>query len=280
MKKKIIFSVIFAIVLISLAFFLNSKNKTDYFDRKTLALEPVTSTSTEDIANAKDWENVLSGISQGATNTAVSSTKNYTDSLSALSNTWTGQLSKDFLNQYIELNSANTLNEGTEQDLAQNLASNYQKDMSVTYYYSTDLKTFSSLNIQKIKDYGNIFIATEGVVQKDFYNKYGANLSPLVTAEMFRKIASELAKIEVPEELSLVHLKIINNDYNMYLALKNIAASEQASQRDALKELSWFKVYKDITEAQPKLYTEIAKYFNKNGIIFSNTEEGYSWSSF
>ena len=83
----------------------------------------------------------------------------------------------------------------------------------------------------------------------------------------------KLLNIKTPEDLTLVHLDIVNG-YNI---ISNALSDMSLTFDDPIRGMNGFAVYIAVIDAQIDFFKEIKNYFMENKIIFKTEEVGYLW---
>ncbi len=117
------------------------------------------------------------------------------------------------------------------------------------------------------------YVAVGQAVDTDDASK----LAALVTiGKEYAAIAADLAVVPVPQTVSPLHLRIINN-------FSQIAATCEDMRTiisDPLRGFGGMQAFNSLTGETSRLFTNIAQSFSKNGILFDSDEPGASWNAF
>lgn len=145
-------------------------------------------------------------------------------------------------------------------------------------YSITDVKTFPDFEKEKVREYGNNF-ATIVVNYYAVFGRIGGGTDSEYiknVATVFSSFAHELSKLPIPRGNLENHLEFINNIAKISTAITTL----NQSSKDPLMALFVLSEYESISNNQPKLFSEISKYFKSGGIIFSDSEPGAMWNNF
>ncbi len=142
-------------------------------------------------------------------------------------------------------------------------------------YTLNDLHVYIPKTKDEIKVYGNTFAKTyigDILPVANDPSTYSSNINAV--GNLYRKIAADLMKISVPNELATAHLQIANN-FNL---MADTFPSIDGQEKDPVKALLGLQVIKTAMTGIPPMFIKINKYFKGNGIIFENTEPGAIWA--
>lgn len=187
----------------------------------------------------------------------------------------TDELSKELFESYI-LSKQGGNTSANQTQLVTNLAQQASQSINRNYFYSTrDIKGVA-VSAASLSTYGNEFarIYTEKMTDIASLSTDSSSMNSLIA--IYKALASDLSKIEVPETLVISHLKLINNFYSLHEA--SILMNNHL--KDPVKALFAIKIIKEVEVENPKLFTTIATEFKKSGIIFSSNEAGVWWNKF
>lgn len=193
--------------------------------------------------------------------------------------TLTEALSKNFFTSYSEFQATGNLETGfDEQSILNQAFKNVDLNQLPKEKYSTaDISITGVISPDEIRAYANNFVAiqNEGLIKiKNNPKAYENNLTAI--GQIYASIGEKLLTIKVPIAVAGEHLSIANAFYISSEDFKLISAQD----KDPLKSLLGLRQYKETVERQREMYTEMAAYFERSGIIFSESEPGYFWTTF
>ena len=206
------------------------------------------------------------------------------------SDTMTDRLSKSFFTAYAQTEANNSsVDPATGQPLdpasdAANKASLVNSALATVdtstlpkqKYTTGDIATFVPTTSGDFHAYGNTFISIQNNTLKKIADNpavYKNNIRAI--GSVYTSLGEQLMHMKVPISLAQQHVEIAND---FILSADTFILIDQQS-KDPMKALLALRIYKDATERQAEMYTEIANYFRSSGILFDKTEAGYSWST-
>ncbi len=92
-------------------------------------------------------------------------------------------------------------------------------------------------------------------------------------AARYRGLAGDLAKTPVPKTLSPFHLALVND----FERSAETYAGIEVALSDPLRGLTALQTYKSLSEQELQMLINIARAFDKNGILFKTDEPGALW---
>ncbi|HZS43245.1 MAG TPA: thrombospondin type 3 repeat-containing protein [Candidatus Paceibacterota bacterium] len=191
------------------------------------------------------------------------------------SNNLTQSLSKNFFTSYLTAQDQNgKVSEPDKSTLIQNILSGVPSSTPAAQKYTLDsLNIINSPSKDQIKTYAN---ALASVYQKDS-DDYLLISNPTYdqSASYYKKLANDLSKIAVPNEIGEIHLSIVNGYNQMYVALSDL----NNYQTDPVKGVLDAKLYQNNRNILPTFYLKIAQYLRENAIIFNKDEPGLMWNN-
>jgi hypothetical protein len=185
----------------------------------------------------------------------------------------TDNLSKNLLSDYLQVKKQGVID---EKDLA-NIASNVADDVLarnelVEKFTISSVGTFADSDIDAGRAYGesfgNLYIKSLESIQN------GSNDLNAI-ANVYEKFARDITAIYVPASLASTQVAIGNNFYNVALMFSLVANYEKDPVRSALA----LKNLKVLLTDQPKMFTSVANYFRRNGILFENQNIQRLWEN-
>lgn len=222
-------------------------------------------------------ENKLLNALQQADFSAISSSTYSNPFAPAESDTMTERLSKDFFVSYAKTQTGE-LTDANDIELVNNALAGIDTSKLPREKYSTsDMRIISGNTQAELRKYGNDFVTFQNerlLAIKENPTKYQNDLNAI--GGVYASIAEKLITMQVPVSLAAEHLTIANA---FYLSSKDFEMISQQTN-DPVKALLGLRQYKESVERQQRMFTDIASYFKRNGIIFSDTEPGYFWNSF
>jgi hypothetical protein len=118
------------------------------------------------------------------------------------------------------------------------------------------------------ESFGNLYIKSLESIQN------GSNDLNAI-ANVYEKFARDITAIYVPASLASTQVAIGNNFYNVALMFSLVANYEKDPVRSALA----LKNLKVLLTDQPKMFTSVANYFRRNGILFENQNIQRLWEN-
>jgi hypothetical protein len=173
--------------------------------------------------------------------------------------------------------------------LINSLSNEYSKT-SRTALSLSDIFTFSDREKDKVYEFGNAVAKTVII----HFPKLNADPIALLAeaeqtnatssakdkldamAKEYRLMALDLQKIPAPASVASHYLGVING----YVYLADDLDNMNLSFTDPARGFIGVSNYQKDIATQINLLKNIKDYFDSNGILFSNTEEGAIWSSF
>ena len=141
-------------------------------------------------------------------------------------------------------------------------------------YTLNNISVFIPQNKADIKTYAEtfakVYLQTIAPVGKN-PNAYNSNITAV--GGLYKQISSNLLKLKVPNDLALIHLKIVNS----FALMADTFPLIDGEEKDPVKALLGLSlVQKSLTEL-PTLFIQINKYFKQNGILFEKNTVGAMW---
>ena len=187
--------------------------------------------------------------------------------------TLTDRLSKNFFSSYVQAETGASTDNEALINSAMNAVDVNQ--LPKERYVASDLKVTGASSEAELKAYGNLFAA----IQIEELTKIEQNQSVYkndlnAIGAIYENMGERLMKVEVPVAVAAEHLVIANG---FILNNENFKMISQ-QDKDPLKSLLGLRQYKETTERQTVMFTEIAAYLKSSGIIFNKSEPGYFWT--
>ena len=267
-SKKIIFLLIACIFSVSLLFFANKiTQKNNPVDLAIIEATGTQADSSDGSDTSTNSDELIQKINElNASTTATGKTG---------SSTLTDTFAKDLFSQYLQTQSGGATDDQTNQVLSDSILNKYSDALNTQDYFdSSDIKTSSSLDNEKIKQYANDFLTIEdrGVREANALSK-DDEISMIPMGKRYQQLASDLGNLTVPEALEETHLAIMNSYYHLGEMLVQIPTTN----KDPFKKLLLLqKIPENQTERQ-QFYQNIESFIKNSGIIFSNDEPGRYW---
>ena len=150
-------------------------------------------------------------------------------------------------------------------------------DLNVVASSPTNLRTFGNgvigaLNAHPDASEQATFLAIDEIVEGGDKTKT-STLGSIGAA--YKSIASDMAKVPVPQTLVPLYLQAINN----YEAIGTTYDSMSAVGSDAIRGLAGLQAYETLMDSNARVFTNVAMELNKDGILFTKDEPGNAWSS-
>lgn len=198
--------------------------------------------------------------------------------------TQTDQLAQTFFSQYIASKNNGTLSKTNKQIILDTAVSQVASTNNVTKYTKANLRISTNNSAEALKAYGNSI--TVGA-QNNSKETIRQELSVLATAideedpnelknlegaiKLYETIINTYLIMEVPSELTTVHLDIINN----LSAIKNDVEKMKLIFSDALQAILAIDDYKKSVEKLRENFSNLGKYFQSKDIVFKENDPGY-----
>ena len=266
--SKKVQALIIVIVALFLGYFLYSTNA-----RGTIVslLTKANSSGGLDVVNTPNTGGVNSFLKNFGTGSSTTLKGSSEDASDTSSTNITESLSKSLFANFMSLNSNNTLDSNSEQQLVTGLVSNIDTATPPPQYTLSDINVFPT-NTSSLRTYGNQLAKT----LSDFEDRMSSNPSNSVALASYQNMINNLKKIPVPSDLGLIHLQILNNFNVSYQSLSSI----DNYQQDPAKALIAMKTLQTNNDDARALFKSIADEMQKNDIIFSTKESGYIWNDY
>ncbi len=190
--------------------------------------------------------------------------------------TYTGKLSRDFFYDYVSKGGVYDPDTLVNEVSIEKLLEEYSNEIEAVRIKISDLNVFGEKDLEKIKKYGNEFFSIQKKRFSDLAVLLDTTKDPSHIPQVFGYIAYDYKNLSVPLEVANLHAEIIKNLQKKNLAILDVYDVEG----DALKSLFGMRAYYQLDQESVDIYRQIAEYFIKNGIIFTNEEDGALWASF
>ncbi len=182
------------------------------------------------------------------------------------------RFSKSAFAAYMSLQNVGADDTTSQESVIQTMLQGTQAIENPDKYSLSNISTFSSKNKVDLLKYANDFATIEQtnfLEVKNNQKKYKSD--PSAFADVYLKIAKELAALAAPTDVASLHLKAVNVYENIGESYKAILEYD----KDPLKALLAIKKAKELTDAQPKEYEQWKKFWTDNGILF--TKDDPAW---
>ena len=244
--------------------------------RKTDPTDPDTDgDGTNDGDEIKEKRDPLIAGPNDSVNVDAQLTANTSDDIKYKSTTLTEKLSENIISNYLGFKQSNQYTSQAGTDLVNSISRDIQTIGKQESPYSVlALKTFP-FSETDAKIYGDSFANLQKTFTNNLINipkEQEATLYLENVSKNYIEFSKNLMAIRTPQEIAATHVKIANNLYNIGISLIDINKSEE----DPTVALLAVKKFQDIETEQPTLYDKIKQYFEKNDIIFTNTDAGYT----
>jgi hypothetical protein len=189
-------------------------------------------------------------------------------------NSLTDSVSQDLFSYYLQTKQNNGVLSGEElNNIAEQISSETTGQSLFTDKYTIEaVGVFSDSDINAILKYSNDF----GRVYIDFSNSIQNSPNDLkVMATYFANFSKQISLMKAPNSLRGTHLEIMNNFYNSSIALLILADFE----KDPVKASLATKVFRGLDDRRPQLFTTVASYILRSGIIFDNQDIEDLWQN-
>jgi hypothetical protein len=200
----------------------------------------------------------------------------------------TQAISQDFASEYVNLQATGNDSLQNKAALITNLSQRYATSTKITLSLR-DISTFPDGDTVKARAFGNTashiilnHYKTLKVSPLDLISEAQQTKDPSITlklqkiANAYRTIGLELQKTPAPASFAPFYLQIING----YLSLADDVEYMSAYYADPVKSFIGINNYQNELFVQADLLKNFPIYFEANGILFSNEEDGILWSSF
>ena len=195
--------------------------------------------------------------------------------------TMTDRISKQLFTSYLQSQQADgDITADSAAAIADDLVNNNidvsQLPKQNTYTYN-QTRIVAGSSKTPLQQYGNAVAAvirTNFLIVSNNKARYSNDLIGLAT--IYKNIGAQLMTQPVPADLAQNHLILANSYAGASEAMKMI--SDQA--KDPVKALLGVKTFKETGQVQAEIYTDLAQYFQTNGILFDSSEPGSLWNSF
>jgi hypothetical protein len=189
----------------------------------------------------------------------------------------TDNLSKRLFTDFFTIEDDGSLGtKGGNETLQQLLNQSLNEVVFTQKYTSDDIKTFDASNIEKLTTYG------EKVADLEIQKLIALSIipenenSPDKIISIISKHQNDLVNIEVPSNLLITHLSIVN-DYGVFNeALSNI----DKHQNDPIKAVVSLRALEEVQLNQEITFSGLAEYFRSRGIIFNEEQTGILWNQY
>lgn len=308
-NKKLIITVLFAVVIITVVFVLSQKSSTlitvqseqNELERKILALQKDT-----DGDGLMDWEEELigtdpnnpdsdgDGVSDGdilrnelAGNrilSQISGDNNYRVT-EINSGNLTESVSKNLFSNFLiaKQNSEEFDQEGAINDVLSSIATtddNFYSQVDIAIIPDDDIKilhSFGNTLAQHILLYPRIGIEEIFLLFQDIFdNNNNISIQEMKNqSELYKNLAKDLVSLPVPSILNLSYLDLVNAYYTTSVGLSQMSNVHT----DALRSISGFTLYQESMEKTLQSLIQIADILKDQDVIFSIGDEGFVWQN-
>lgn len=311
MSKKIIFAIVFFVLIIGGAFWSTKIKSNSVSYKNELAVQnEQTEKLFKDLDNdgLKDWEEELWGTDINNKDTDGDKTDDFTEIREGRSPIIKGpndklqdeelrkkinptiesdlnetdKFSRELFAKYISAKQSGDVKSVNYGDFLSEYVEKSEKG-TVIIYKESDLKSVES-NSENIRKYGNQF----GKIIKDKAKEFpkseleildkalpeedAEKLKELdIPIQRYNAIKDEMLRMEVPLDLLVTHVKIINLLGLMTLSIEDM----KFLLSDPVRAVSGVSMYPVATDFMIKATTELTKYFISKEIIFDKDEDGY-----
>ncbi len=189
--------------------------------------------------------------------------------------TLTDNVSKDLFSAYLQAKSKGTIDTDTNAlaDIANSIAQEtLAKNEMVEKYTVASIGTFEDDDIKNGTIYGQKFAAF--YIKMLFEIKQSNGDLPSIARE-YQNFSKNITSIYVPESLAATQAEIGNNFYNVALMFTLINNAD----KDPLRATVAIKNMKELMGKQQQLFTSVANYFRRNGILFENQDIQKLWEN-
>jgi hypothetical protein len=186
-------------------------------------------------------------------------------------NNMTQQISRDLLAQLFSYGDGD-LDDENQKKIIDNTLANIRPETIPLRYSLADVRVFQDLNEANLRKFGNSVVSVQ--------QKMASNINPRGSHQdllkVYEAMVDDLAKVEVPRDMSVPYLSLINN----YNTLKELLAKMESSTEDPFKSLLNLKYFSDTMGKNEVIYKQFASYFKKSGIIWNKNEPGSAWNAY
>ncbi len=196
-------------------------------------------------------------------------------STTTLKTTLSDKLSQELFTQYMSNQQNGEVSDVGREQIVSNVLGKIDVPSTEPIYSITSIHTFTPKNNDELKQYGNEIIEVTKKELAKFASRDQSKLLSNTEIIVYKNVAEKLSLISVPKVFATTHVEILNTYNAQYESLKNIASY----QEDPLKGLLGIKTYQALEAHQLDLFKSIATYFQKNGIIFDENEQGFAWEN-
>ncbi|MCF7865573.1 MAG: hypothetical protein K9M11_03655 [Candidatus Pacebacteria bacterium] len=183
------------------------------------------------------------------------------------------RFTKDVFAAYLQYNKDGVLPDGDS--LIQNFDYLDINDTDKNKYSLSFMNIFVPTTKDEIRNYGNIFaktyLDTIAPVDRDVL-KYQTDINAMVP--IYKAIGENLLKVRVPSVVASFQLELVNQ----YLKQADAFVLVGGQVKDPVKALLGLKVIREGIPVQVEMFTNIKKYLNENGIVYTENEPGNFWN--
>ncbi len=192
--------------------------------------------------------------------------------------TVTDKLSVKLFSEYFTLKRNDKLNDETQEDLVNKLATDAVKNSDFKDYFVKSDLTIISSSKDTVKIYGTEFaqISITSILRMDSYKNLSEKQYMTNIANEYQNLAQNLAYINVPDVAGDAHLKIVNQAYQAGTLIKGMLDVDA----DPVEVTLAIAQYQASLNADSGLYTTLGQYFETNGIIFDDAKVINFWNYF
>lgn len=188
-------------------------------------------------------------------------------------NSFTDKLSKNLFGIFLEAkrDGSGVIKEEDAEKIAQSAAATMSNiGLGVNKYGKEGIVVFEAGDTEMALEYGQklgrAYIDTLFVIEKS-----QGDLNKI--AKAYETLAKDLSILNVPDSLINNHVRILNNLDQSSEAFQIIANSES----DPVKAAMALKTYQSLANEQPILFTTVATYLRRSGIIFDDPQVNSLW---
>ncbi len=151
----------------------------------------------------------------------------------------------------------------------------HQSDLALAADSATAMHTYgNALAVVLIKDSKHNYADTLTIVDNAIAQGDASLLKKLEpVAAAYKVLVADLLVVPVPKTLAPFHLALVNDFEQSVEAYPSI----EVALSDPLRGLTALQTYKSLSEQELQMLINIARAFDKNGILFKTDEPGALW---
>lgn len=175
----------------------------------------------------------------------------------------TSQVANNFANLYFNNRQGTDLTQEQRNLLVNQVSNQAISEIKINEIYTLNsIKTFNKEDEEKLIEYTDSYFAIQLNILNEVLRNYENTDYSRLGNEIIKK-SGELISIEVPSDISNLHLEIANNYYKLGMVVKDFEKEEE----DPIYVMLSLRIYQDTQEEIKDINNQIGNFLKENGII-------------